>query len=305
MRLIERVLDWDNLTDAWLRVAENRGAPGVDEVSIRRFARNWEENLQRIREQVWTNRYRPARLRRRAEPKRHGDGYRLISIPIVADRVLQRAVLNVVDDLFDRQFLECSYGYRAGRGLRQAVAAVLRCRDRGLTWVLDADIDDCFDSLDHSLLLGFLAETVDDPVVLGLMRGWLQVGRRYRDPDRGIALGMAISPLWCNIYLHRLDRELVRNRWALMRYADDFVVCCASLKQAEQALVIVADVLAPLHLRLEPSKTRVTSFDEGFEFLGVRFYRDTYAFTWEGKEVEVSGPVPDWLWGYVPDGYAG
>ena len=303
MRLIERVLDMDNLEDAWLRVAENRGAPGVDGVSIRRFARNWEENLRRIREQVWTNRYQPARLRRTAVPKRHAEGQRLIAIPIVADRVLQRAVLNVVDDGFDRGFLACSYGYRRGRGLRQAVAALLRYRDRGLTWVLDADIDECFDSLDHSLLEGFLAEKLEDPVVMGLMRAWLRVGRRARNPDRGIALGMAVSPLWCNVYLHRLDWALVRRRWELARYADDFCVCCASREQATQARALVIEVLADLRLQLEPTKTQITSFDEGFEFLGVAFDRDSYSFSWEGKRIEVEGPIPSWIWGYMPDRY--
>ncbi len=303
MNLIEQVLDMANLQKAWGRVAANQGAAGVDEVSIRRFARNWEENLRRLREQVWTNRYRPARLRRMAVPKRHGEGRRLIAVPIVADRVLQRAVLNVVDDLFDREFLACSFGYRQGRGVRQAVAALLRYRERGLTWVLDADIDECFDSLDHSLLEGFLSETIDDPVVMGLMRAWLQAGRRFENPDRGIALGMPVSPLWCNVYLHRLDRELVRNRWAVIRYADDFVVCGNSRKQVEQAQEVVTDLLTCLRLRLEPTKTRITGFDEGFEFLGVRFYRDSYTFTWEDKEIEVHGPVPGWIWGYMPEGY--
>jgi len=302
VKLIERVMDMDNLVEAWQRVAENQGAAGVDQISVRRFARHWEENLRRIRDLVWTNRYKPARLRRTVIPKSRGGGQRLIAIPILADRVLQRAVLNVVDDLFDREFLECSYGYRQGRGLRQAVAALLQYRDQGLKWVLEADIDDCFDSLDHELLAGFLHEKLD-PMVMDLMRGWLRVGCRFRKPDRGIALGMPVSPLCCNIYLHRLDWELVRNRWAMVRYADDFVVCCAGQRQAEQAYRVVADVLQSLRLRPEPTKTRVSSFDRGFEFLGVRFYRDTYSFLWQGKTIEVEGHVPANLWGYMPEGY--
>lgn len=303
MRLIERVLDMDNLVDAWLRVADNRGAPGVDRVSIRRFARHWEENLRWLRDQVRSKKYKPARLRRIAVPKQGGGGQRLLSIPIVADRVLQRAVLNTVDDLFDRGFLGCSYGYRQGRGLRQAVAAMLRYRDRGLGWVLDADIDECFDSLDHRLLGGFLESAIDDEEVMSLMRAWLRQGRRFENPDRGIALGMPVSPLWCNVYLHHLDWALVRNRWAAVRYADDFVVCCASRGQVQQVRQLVAEVLESLKLSLEPSKTTLTSFEHGFEFLGVRFYRDTYSFLWKEKTIEVSGPVPAWLWGYMPEGY--
>jgi len=300
--LARRVLAWENLEDAWERVADNRGAPGVDGVRIARFARNWEENLRRLRRLVWENRYKPSKLRRIAVPKSRG-GQRLLSIPTVADRVLQRAVLNVLDDVFERQFLDCSYGYRQGRGLRDAVQAILEHRDRGLVRVLDADIDECFDSLDHELLLGFLAEEVDDPLVMKLLRGWLRVGRRYRNPDRGIPLGSPISPLCCNVYLHRLDEVLVRNRWALVRYADDFIVCCRTEAQVYQVRGLVKEVLEGMKLRLEPNKTQITSFEEGFDFLGVRFEGDTYSYLWERKRIEVEGPVPRWLWAYMPEGY--
>ncbi len=293
----------ENLTEAWERVADNRGAPGLDRVSIQRFGRNWEENLRRLRELVRGGQYHPARLRRIAVPKR-GGGQRLLSIPAVADRVLQRAVLNVLDDVYERVFLSCSYGYRMGRSVRNALQAMLDYRDRGLIWVLDADIDECFDSLDHGMLLGFLAEHVRDERVLSLIRVWLEQGRRYRDPDRGIPLGMPISPLLCNVYLHRMDRALTRARWALVRYADDFVICCSSEEHAWRAAQVTARTLADLRLRLEPHKTRIASFEQGFEFLGIRFERDHYTFTWEEKRVQVHGPVPEWLWGYVP-GYEG
>jgi group II intron reverse transcriptase/maturase len=300
--MIKQVLGWDNLCDAWERVADNRGAPGIDGVSIRRFARNWEENLRRLRELVLTHRYRPAKLRRIAIPKRAG-GQRLLSIPTVGDRVLQRAALNALDDIFERRFLDCSYGYRVKRSLKDAVGTILRHRDHGLVWVLDADIDECFDSLDHELLVGFLAEEVEDTMVMGLIRAWLKGGRRYRNPDRGIPLGMPLSPLCCNVYLHQLDWALVRRRWVLVRFADDFVVLGASRHQAEQAQEVVGGILDGLRLKLEPHKTRITSFDEGFEYLGVRFYQDSYTFTWEGKHFEVEGPTPRWLWGYLPTEY--
>lgn len=216
MNLIGKVLDMDNLTQAWQRVADNRGAPGVDGISIGRFARNWEANLRRIRDQVQAHQYQPARLRRTAVPKARGGGQRLLSIPVVADRVLQRAVLNSVDGLFERQFLDCSYGYRVGRGLRQAVAAMLQHRDRNLTWVLDADVDECFDSLDHELLDRFLAETIDDEAVMGLMRAWLRVGQRYSNPARGIALGMPVSPLCCNVALRQRSSSFWSESWAAL-----------------------------------------------------------------------------------------
>jgi retron-type reverse transcriptase len=136
-----------------------------------------------------------------------------------------------------------------------------------------------------------------------LIQSWLRVGRRYRNPDRGIALGMPISPLFCNVYLHRLDWALVRRRWSPVRYADDLVVCCVIRRQAEQARQVTASILDGLRLKLEPTKTQITSFDQGFEFLGVRFQGDTYSFTWEGKRFEVEGPTPHWIWGYVPSEY--
>ncbi len=303
MKSVDDFLSIENLTQAWERVADNRGAPGLDRVSIQRFGRNWEENLRRLRELVRAGHYKPAKLRRLAVPK-SGGGQRLLSIPAVADRVLQRAALNVLDDVYERVFLSCSYGYRMRRSVRHALQAILEYRDRGLGWVLDADIDECFDSLDHAALTGFLVEHVRDESILSLIRIWLEQGRRYRDPDRGIALGMPISPLLCNVYLHRLDCALRRARWALVRYADDFVICCSSEEQAWRAAKTTAEILAHLRLKLEPRKTRITSFEQGFDFLGIRFERDHYTFTWEEKRIEVRGPVPEWLWGYVP-GYEG
>ena len=302
--LISECLAWPNLCNAWERVADNRGAPGIDGVSIRRYARHWEANLRTQRDLIWTNRYKPAKLRRVAIPKRSG-GQRLLSIPTVADRILQRAVLNIIDDLFEREFLPCSFGYRTGRSIKDALKALLRYRDRRLTQVLDADIDECFDSLHHDLLLQFLDETVSDSSLMRLIALWLHRGRRYRNPDRGIPLGMPLSPLCCNAYLHRLDSALVRNRWALVRYADDFVVCCASEFQAQRAQRLVETTLESIGLQLEPTKTSITSFKEGFDFLGIRFERDSYTFLYREKEIEVSGPVPHWLWGYVPRGYQG
>ncbi len=300
--MLDKILDWNNLCDAWERVADNRGAPGVDKVSIRRFRRRWEENLRRIQHLVWEQRYRSGRLRRVAIPKKSG-GQRLLQIPNVGDRVLQRATLNVLEPVFEREFLSCSYGYRPGRGVRGAVEAILQYRDRKLTWVLDADIDDCFDSLDHSLLRTYLMEQVTDYRVMNLIDTWLKAGRRFRKPDRGIALGLPISPLLCNVYLHHLDWPLVRGRWALVRYADDFVVLCPTREHAERAYQVVGDILAGLRLRYEPTKTCITSFNEGFEYLGVRFQGNAYEFMWQQKRVEVRGPVPRWLWGYMPEGY--
>jgi len=280
--LMEAVLDWSNLCRAWEMVADNRGAPGPDGVRISRFRRHWREHLHRMKELVWAGRYRTGRLRRVVIPKKHG-GRRVLKIPNVGDRVLQRAVLNVLEPLFEQVFLPCSFGYRPGRSLHNAVTAMLGYRDAGLVWVLDADIDDCFNHLNHARLRTALLDVVDDHRLMALIQQWLKAGRFSRNLDRGVAQGMPISPLLANVYLHELDETLTASGLALVRYADDFVVLCATQKQEKRAYELVADTLARMHLRYEPTKTRITSFEEGFEFLGVAFQGQFYSFTWEPK----------------------
>ena len=302
--LIDQVLARDNLRAAWEEVAENKGAPGVDEVSIRRWRRNWEERLVNLARAVRANTYKPQSLRRFSQPKKSG-GYRHFAIPTVTDRVLQRAVLRMLDDQFEGVFLDCSYGYRSGRSVADAVRQIVLLRENGFRWVLDGDIDECFDSLDHELMLRFFEWEVHDPLVRRLVRQWLKVGRRDPDVPRGIPLGAVISPLLCNVYLHRLDLRLIELRYRLVRYADDFCVFCKNERRTRQAWSDVAEILEGLRLRLEPNKTRIASFDQGFEYLGVWFKRDEYSYQWEDKRIEVKGGF-DWLfYDYMPDGYRG
>ena len=234
------------------------------------------------------NRYRPSRLRVRFIPKRDG-GQRRISIPTVADRVLQRATLQVLLPRFDRKFLSCSYGYRPKRGVAQAVAAVIRYRDRGLRYRARGRYRRLLRQFGSCNPAATAGAGGADWRVLQLMRWWLDVGRPQAGVARGIALGMPISPLWANLYLHEMDWQLVRNRWPLVRYADDFVVLAESAEAGELARKVVSDTLAGLKLRLEPTKTRVTSFSDGFEYLGVRFQGDSYSFLWEEKRITVQG----------------
>lgn len=300
--LAERVLAHENLRAAWEEVAERRGAPGVDDVSIRRWRRNWEERTVALGRAARANTYLPSPLRRFSRPKRSG-GYRHFAIPTVTDRVLQRAVLRVLDDRFEEIFLDCSYGYRAGRSVADAVRQIVLLRENGYRWVLDGDIDECYDSFDHELMVRFFEEEVHDPIVRRLVQQWLEVGRRDPEVPRGIPLGAVISPLLCNVYLHRVDLCMTDLGYRLVRYADDFCIFCESERRARQALSDVAEALERLRLRLEPNKTRIASFDAGFEYLGVRFERDEYSYQWKDKRIEVEGDF-DWLfYDYVPDGY--
>ncbi|NWG07721.1 MAG: hypothetical protein HXY35_13670 [Chloroflexi bacterium] len=302
MKWIEGILSRDNLRAAWEEVERKKGAAGIDRVSIERWGKNWEERLAALAEQVRANTYCARKLRQFEIPKKDGT-MRTISILTVTDRVLQRAVLRVVDDVFDRGFMECSYGYRPGRGVRDAVPAILAHRDAGRDWVLDADIDNCFPSLKHHLILRYFQQKVNDPVVSGLLKQWMAQGET--SPGVGISLGGVISPLLCNILLHQLDVRLSEAGYAPVRYADDFCVFCETEAQAEKARNRTAFILKKLHLALEPNKTAITHFNNGFDFLGVHFYRDTYGFEAEDKKIEVKGAFdPELFYDYVPEGYA-
>lgn len=301
MKWIEKILSADNLRSAWEEVERKKGAPGVDRVSLKRWARNWEERLDALAREARANTYRARKLKQFQIPKKDGT-MRTISILTVTDRVLQRAVLRAVDDVFERDFLDCSYGYRPGRGVRDAVPAILEHRDAGRGWVLDADIDNCFPSLKHHLILRYFQQKVDDPIVTGLLKQWMAQGET--SPGVGISLGAVISPLLCNILLHQLDLQLLRMGYALVRYADDFCIFCATRAQAEKAMNRTAFALKKLQLAFEPNKTNITHFDQGFDFLGVHFYRDTYSFEAAEKRIEVKGAFdPTLFYDYVPEGY--
>ncbi len=318
-RLFDQITALDNLIDAWDEVVKNDSGPGIDGITLEEFGRYWEANLIDLRREVRANLYRPAPLVRFTIPKRDGSP-RLLGNLTVRDKVLQRAALRVLDDIYEPVFLDCSFAYRPRRSVQQAVAAVVRARDSGRRWVLDADIDEFFHSLDHHLLYRFLQETIDDEPLLRLFREWLIVGRPDSAWATGTPLGAIVSPLLSNIYLHYLDLVMTgalpkfgyydpaidrqRRNWVYIRYADDFVVLCRSREQAELALKWVETTLATLLLYLEPSKTTITTFDQGFEYLGCVFKGDEFYFEREGARITVRDEV-DWelFYRYGPEGY--
>jgi group II intron reverse transcriptase/maturase len=264
----------DNLSLAWRRVRKNKAGPGIDGVTWETFDTYAEEFLTALRTELSRGTYRPSPLLGALRRKRSG-GWRPLGIPTHRDRVAQRALLNVIGLRLEREMESCSFAYREGRSIFQALARVEQHRDKGLTFVVDADIDDCFDSLDHELLLACLAQYVDEQWVLDLVAGWIKApvvfrGQRY-ERERGVPQGAVISPVLCNLFLDELDEALLARRFALVRYADDFVVLASREERAYEALDLTSQALGSLDLRLEESKTRVTSFAEGFEYLGVIF----------------------------------
>ena len=221
----------------------------------------------------------------------------------VPDKVMQRAVLNVIDPIIDKRFLNCSHGYRQKRSVATAVQQVLNFRNRGFRWMLDADIAHCFDSLDHKVLINLVHQVVVDWFALNLTQLWLEAGRKHRNQPVGVPMGAVLAPLGCNIYLHQLDARLTTNGWQVVRFADDYFVMTTSREAAEQVWKVTENVLESLRLKLALNKTRGVSFEEGFQFLGVHFYRDTFSYLWKKKRIEVQGSNLWWPYRYVPKFY--
>ena len=268
----------DALHRAWRQVRASGGGPGVDGESIRAFESDLEVKLAELGQELEKGTYRPRGVRRVFVPKPKG-GLRPLAIWTLRDRVAQRAVYNYLEPTFESQFLDCSHGFRPGRSVQTAVDAVLAGRDAGLRWVLDADIKDCFDDIRPDLLMRLVRQQVRDKVILRLLTAWLQariLNVRGQARAAGTAQGGVLSPLLCNVYLHPFDEALTGQGLRLVRYADDLVVLCRRRREAQAARQVVQRQLGRLHLKLNPHKTQVVHFDEGFKFLGVFFLRNEH-----------------------------
>jgi RNA-directed DNA polymerase len=274
MELIEQVADEDNLRRAFARVKANRGASGIDGQSIASYEANLGQNLEELSRLLSQGRYQPPPVKRVYIPKPRG-GKRPLGIPTVADRVAQQAVLQVIYPLFEETFSDCSYGFRAKRSPIDAVRKVEEYLSYN-HWVVDCDIEDFFDTVDHSLLLYDVSKVIKDKKVFLLIKRWLKSGvleeGKVRTKVAGTPQGGVISPLLANIYLTRLDKVMEDNGLKMVRYADDFVILCRRRWKAQLILELVEKVMQKLRLTLNPDKTRVVNgYRDGFTFLGYRF----------------------------------
>ncbi|MEO8083271.1 MAG: reverse transcriptase domain-containing protein [Ardenticatenales bacterium] len=263
------------LRRAWRRVQANGGGAGVDGVDIAAYEQRLDDELATLGHELRTGTYRPRPVRRIFVPKA-GEGLRPLALWALRDRVAQRSVYDLMEPLFDGQFLTCSHGFRPGRSVQTAVRAVVAARDAGNGWVVDTDIKDCFDSLDSAILLALVKRRVKDRRLIDLVRRWLDVrvlDAHGRLVAAGAAQGGSLSPLLCNIYLNAFDQAMLRHGIPLVRYADDFVCLQPRRADAERALSLAGAELASLKLQLHPTKTRVVHFDDGFKFLGYFFVR--------------------------------
>jgi group II intron reverse transcriptase/maturase len=276
--LIDNVYCWSNLYKAWRKVRANKGAHGLDRVTIHQFEANWEIHLQEIRRQLREDRFKPHPVRRVYIPKTSDPKQlRPLGIPVVADRVVQQAILQVLDPLFDAEMSNRSFGFRRERRAHDAMATVIRDGKDGYRFVLDADIVSFFDRLDHQVVMSRVRERIADRRVLALIEAFLKApvhdAGTLSVPTEGSPQGGVISPWLANLVLDGLDKALESNGFRHVRYADDFVVLCTSSQQVQNALALVKEVLEKLKLSLHETKTRLTDFRDGFEFLGFRFRR--------------------------------
>jgi RNA-directed DNA polymerase len=275
--LHDKVYRSDVLGRAWELVRANRGAAGIDKQTIAEVEEyGVAELLEELAADLKAGRWRPLPARRVFIPKPGREERRPLSIPTVRDRVVQAAVKIVIEPIFEADMLECSFGFRLGRSAHDALQVVVDESWRGRRWVAESDIANCFEAIPHEALMSAIEERIVDRHVLKLLRAMLRAGvledGSVKRSATGTPQGGVISPVLCNIYLHRLDRQWARRgTGVLIRYADDQLVMCKTKQEAEDALVALSSILGELGLELKHAKTRIVHLregGEGFDFLG-------------------------------------
>jgi RNA-directed DNA polymerase len=276
--LIDKVHPERTLRAAFSQVAANEGAAGVDHVTIEMFAEHLDEDLKRLSEQLRTGTYRPQAIRRHYIPKPGTKEKRPLGIPTIRDRVVQTALRMVLEPIFEHEFAEQSYGFRPGRGCKDALRRVDELLKNGFAYIVDADLKSYFDTIPHDRLMALMGQKVSDGRMLTLLEMFLKQNilddLQEWTPETGSPQGAVISPLLSNVYLNPLDHLMAQKGFEMVRYADDFVILCRSPEEANQALAMVQEWTAAAGLTLHPTKTRIVDANEdAFEFLGYQFVK--------------------------------
>ena len=284
MELIEVILSKENLNRAYKKVVANKGASGVDGVTVEELGDYIRENREKIVTSLRNRTYIPKPVRRVYIPKDNGKK-RPLGILTALDRTIQQAIAQPISDIYEEIFSDYSYGFRAGRSCHDAIRQALEYLNDGYEWVVDIDIEQFFDKVNHDKLIQILREQVNDSTTLNLIRKYLKAGVMENGLEKatitGVPQGSVISPLLANIYLNTLDRLWEKyglTHGILVRYADDTVIICKNKKSANHALNLLQYIMAKLDLKLHPVKTKIISMwdgKEGFDFLGMHHRRMT------------------------------
>ncbi|MFT4928620.1 MAG: RNA-directed DNA polymerase [Phenylobacterium sp.] len=277
--LYGQLLSLQSLYDAYKHVKSNNGAPGIDGETVEIFGENLRVELPRLLLELKDKTYRASAVKRVTIPK-DGGGERLLGIPTVRDRIVQQAVRNILEPIFDPHFHPSSYGYRKGRSCHHAITkASTFIRRYHRQWVVDMDLSKCFDTLDHDLIISQFRQRVTDGSILGLMRQFLEsgimIGVEFKVTDIGSPQGGVISPLIANVYLDNFDQWMKDRGHRMIRYADDILILCKSKGASENALKMAKAYLeGDLKLTVNAEKTHIAHSDEGIKYLGVMIYTE-------------------------------
>jgi RNA-directed DNA polymerase len=275
-RLFDKVFAERNLWTAFQQVARNDGAAGVDHQSVTDFEKQMPGILRTLSDSLQAGDYQPQPIRRVQIPKPGTNETRPLGIPTVRDRVVQAAVVNVIEPIFERDFAKHSYGFRPQRGCKDALRRVDQLLKQGCVYVVDADLKGYFDTIPHASLMERVAAKIADGPTLRLIEAFLKAdildGAATWTPEAGAPQGAVLSPLLSNIYLDPLDHLVAANGLEMVRYADDFVILCRSEADAQAALTLVAQWVNDNGLTLHPTKTKIVDArTDGFDFLGYHF----------------------------------
>lgn len=278
--LIDKVWKMENLQSAAGKVARGKSPKKPDGRQCRRYLEQSQWRVPALQEKLKRGNYQPRPVQRVWIPKLGSKELRPLGVSPVEERVVQMALRNVLEPIFEHTFAEHSYGFRPGRGAKDALRRVQQLLDAGQVWVVDADLKGYFDNIPQDKLLAAVGEHVSDGPVLELLRrfleqGVMESGKGWSPTETGTPQGAVISPLLANIYLNPLDHQMARRGWDMVRYADDFVILSASRQEAEAALSAVGQWTEQAGLSLHPTKTRIVDASQkgGFDFLGYHFER--------------------------------
>lgn len=273
-RLLDRILQRDNLNRAYLQVERNHGAPGIDGMTVKEALPWLKEHKEELLESIRNGSYKPSPVRRKDISKPDG-GTRQLGIPTVIDRVIQQAIAQILIPIYEPQFSDASYGYRPGRNAKQAIRKVKKYTEEGYTHAVQVDLSKYFDTIGHDMLLNLLRQTIKDERVIKLIKKYLKSGIMENGvivrTEKGTPQGGPLSPLLANIYLNEFDQEWAKRGVKHIRYADDIVILTKSKRAAEHQLESSKKYLeGKLKLTMNIEKSKVVSVfaTKRFKFLG-------------------------------------